>query len=469
MWYDIVYYSSLLVCISLGRNYRKISDIEMKRNYGAGLGFLVCCLLCGRYLYHAIIMVWGNIVIIKCCERRYVHQMSLGFTWLDLLYIHCNVDDAVYAIWVHQTIALRLVGLAFELNSADMTKLEQKPGPSSVKINIADVDSIHVEPYAVDIIAYAFFFVGLHKDSYYRWAVFNDHFRNSLSSIGDCRTLTEQKLKKAFLSCIAYFLLRMKYSPTVYNNEKFYEDYAVDIRYLYNIPQLLMYYLQCQIINLLCTSVAVESGFGLYPAKCQPIPGYGPSTNLNLMKSAYGNEVFSDSPDALIHYEFSFGMLKCYDNEKLIFGPKMKNTISSWDMPTRYWFFTNIYKRFSKSNAEVRSASSFLVWTIWNGPFLSQIIISTTLWVYMQLESEYSELYNTSGAMKLPWDIGFSIMRVFCLIYLTPCFILNNSATLLKYYGSIFWVYHVILVVLTVGAVVMHKTRTNKIVHTSTL
>lgn len=70
MWYDIVYYSSLLVCISLGRNYRKISDIEMKRNYGAGLGFLVCCLLCGRYLYHAIIMVWGNIVIIKCCERR---------------------------------------------------------------------------------------------------------------------------------------------------------------------------------------------------------------------------------------------------------------------------------------------------------------------------------------------------------------------------------------------------------------
>lgn len=61
--------------------------------------------------------------------------------------------------------------------------------------------------------------------------------------------------------------------------------------------------------------------------------------------------------------------------------------------------------------------------------------------------------------MKVPWDIGFSMMRMFCLIYLTPCFIVTDAAVILKYYNSIFWVYHVIILVFIVGAIVIYKNR----------
>jgi hypothetical protein len=69
---DVVYYTSLLLCVSLGSHYKKIPEAEMKRNYGAGLGILLACLICGHNIHHTILLVWGNVIIIKCCDKRYV-------------------------------------------------------------------------------------------------------------------------------------------------------------------------------------------------------------------------------------------------------------------------------------------------------------------------------------------------------------------------------------------------------------
>ncbi|KAG6456615.1 hypothetical protein O3G_MSEX009818 [Manduca sexta] len=401
---DIIFFSSLLLCISLGGYYKKIEDADLKRNYGAGLGILVACLLCGHYIYHTILM----------------------------------------------TMALRLVGLASEMYVANKGKPEGKT--SSVKISSVDND-INMEPTAVDIISYAYFFIGFHKGPYYRWKIFNDHFTTPFGVLGDCRIITEQKLKKAFICGIGYSLLRMKYSPEIYYDGDFYIEYGTDFRYLYNIPQLIMYFLHFQIVMMLCTSVATETGFGVFPAKCLPLPGYGPSAHFSLLKLA------AATPDIAMQQEYNFSMLKCYENEKLLIGPRMKDTMRSWDMPTQYWFWAYVYKNMTKANHEVRSALSFLAWTIWSGPSLQQIIISATLWVYVHLEAEYADLYDTTGALKLPWDIGFSIMRLFCLIYLTPCLIISDTDVVLRYYNSIFWVYHMVLLVLTIGAVVVYKSR----------
>lgn len=75
----MLFYSSLLICISLGSYYKKIDDLEMKRNYGAGLGLLVTCLVCGPHVYHSVLIVWGNIIIIKCCDKRLVYNFVQPF------------------------------------------------------------------------------------------------------------------------------------------------------------------------------------------------------------------------------------------------------------------------------------------------------------------------------------------------------------------------------------------------------
>ncbi|XP_045448229.1 lysophospholipid acyltransferase 7-like, partial [Melitaea cinxia] len=447
---DIIYYLSLLVCTSLGSYYKKITDMDMKRNYGTGLGLLLVCLICGHYMYHSALMVWGNIVIIKCCDRRYLHQISLAFTWMYLIYLHINVTN-IYVIWLHQTLALKLVGLSFEMNAVQI-KTDAK-GISVSKMNIGDIDNVPPEPTAADIIAYSYHYVGLHRGPYYRWKIFYDHFNVPFGILGDCRIITEQKLKKAILCGLVYLILHSKYSPELYEEDVFYNTYGADFRYLYNVPQLIMYVLHYQAVMMMCTSVFTEAGFGVYPAKCQPIPGFGPSAHFSFVTLA------TTSTDIALNEEYNFSMLKCFNNEGLLIGPKMKDTMRSWDMPTRYWFWAYVQKAFIKSNKEVRSAFSLLAWTVWSGPTLPHFIVGTTLWVYVHLEAEYSVLYDTSGALKLPWDIGFSIMRLFCLLYLTPCFVITNTEIVLRYYNSIFWVFHLVLLVLMIYSVIIYKTK----------
>lgn len=49
-------------------------------------------------------------------------------------------------------------------------------------------------------------------------------------------------------------------------------------------------------------------------------------------------------------------------------------------------------------------------------------------------------------------------MRILCLIYLTPCFVINDADQAIKYYRSIYWAYHILLIILTVVAAVLYKT-----------
>ncbi|XP_063826066.1 lysophospholipid acyltransferase 7-like isoform X2 [Ostrinia nubilalis] len=432
---EVVYYSSLFICISLASYYKKIENADMKRNYGVGLGILVACLICGQHIYHTVLMVWGNVVIIKCCDKRYVHQISMVYTWTYLLYLHFNLSCSVYVKWLHQTLALRLVGLAFEMSSLEKTGASRSM--SSIRLPMGDSDIPLVEPTAVDIIAYTYFFIGLHKGPYYRWKIFYDHFKAPFGVLGDCRIITEQKLKKALN----------------YYEDDFYNIHGSDYRFLYNMPLLVMFFLYSQMIMMLCTSVYTEAGFGVYPAKCEPVPGYGPSKRPSLLK------MVASTPDVALEQEYNFAMLKCFQNEKLLMGPKMRDTINGWDMPSRYWFRANIYNNLIHACKEVRSAGSFFAWAVWQGPSLQQMIVSSTLWVYIHLEAEYSTLYNTTGQMKMPWNIGFTIMRMFCLIYLTPCMAIADASTILRYYHSIFWIFHFILLIFIVGAVVAYKSK----------
>ncbi|VVC89224.1 unnamed protein product [Leptidea sinapis] len=59
---DIVFFSSLLICISLGCYYKKISDAGLKRNYGTGLGILLACVICGQQIFYTAIMIHAPVV-----------------------------------------------------------------------------------------------------------------------------------------------------------------------------------------------------------------------------------------------------------------------------------------------------------------------------------------------------------------------------------------------------------------------
>lgn len=71
-------------------------------------------------------------------------------------------------IWLHQTIALRLVGLAFEVHITSKSKLKgakgvEMKGSVTSRPSLQELETLTSNPTAVDIITYAYFFIGLHK------------------------------------------------------------------------------------------------------------------------------------------------------------------------------------------------------------------------------------------------------------------------------------------------------------------
>ncbi|XP_063383481.1 lysophospholipid acyltransferase 7-like [Cydia fagiglandana] len=441
-----IFYTSLLACVPLGCVYKNIQDIQKRLALGTGIGILIALIICGPKAFYTVFLVSGNIIVIKCCDKRFVHKMSLSFTWMFLLYLYFHVGCTKYAGWLFQTLSLRLVGLAFEIYLYDQTtsnKTETKSAPHKVPASLLDEKVTQLT--AADIATYAFFFIGIHKGPYYTWKTFNDHINSTVSVQGDFWVVTGQKLRKTLLLTLGYFALRSNYPISTYEDDEFYTNYGTDYRFLFCMPQLVIYYLESQIILMITTSTCSGAGFGVYPAKSVAVPGAGPT------RPVVGPEL---SPDK---EEYNFSMLKCFDNEKILMGPKMKDTIRGWDMATRYWFAQYIVKNLINNNFEVRSACSFLLWTIWTGSTIQDTIMALTLWVYIHLESDYSQLYSES--LTGPWDLGFAIMRILCLCYLTPCLIIEDWSVALRYYNSIYWVYHMVLGVLTVAAIAIDKRR----------
>lgn len=70
MLQDFIYLGTLAVSIKIGGYYKDIASIDVKKHYGTGIGILMTFLVCGHYLYHTILMVWLNTVILKCCDKR---------------------------------------------------------------------------------------------------------------------------------------------------------------------------------------------------------------------------------------------------------------------------------------------------------------------------------------------------------------------------------------------------------------
>ncbi|XP_063624112.1 lysophospholipid acyltransferase 7-like [Cydia splendana] len=441
-----IFYTSLLACVPLGCMYKKIQDEQKRLALGTGIGILIALTICGSKAFYTVFLVSGNIIVIRCCDKRFVHKMSLLFTWMFLLYLYFYVGCTKYAGWLFQTLSLRLVGLAFEIYLYDQTiinKTENKSDPHKVPASLLDEKVTQLT--AADIATYAFFFIGIHRGPYFTWKTFNDHINSTVSVHGDFWVVTGQKLRKTLLLTLGYVVLRSNYPISMYEDDEFYTNYGTDYRFLFCMPQLVIYYLESQIILMITTSTCSGAGFGVYPAKSMAVPGAGPT------RPVVGPELTPDKE------EYNFSMLKCFDNEKILMGPKLKDTIHGWDMATRYWFAQYIVKNLINNNFEVRSACSFLLWTIWTGSTIQDTIMALTLWVYIHLESDYSQLFSES--LTGPWDLGFAIMRILCLCYLTPCLIIEDWAVALRYYNSIYWVYHMVLGVLTVAAIAIDKRR----------
>lgn len=69
-WDDIVYLALLFSCIGFGHIFKNIRSKEVKKWTATIVGFLIVFIASGRHIFHPLLCMTVNAVIIKCGNKR---------------------------------------------------------------------------------------------------------------------------------------------------------------------------------------------------------------------------------------------------------------------------------------------------------------------------------------------------------------------------------------------------------------
>lgn len=103
---------------------------------------------------------------------------------------------------VQMVLTLKLVGLAFEVNSTSLAKTETEEDKLEAKRNDFKVSFL-------DIMHYSFNYVGVLTGPYYRYRTFLDYFEQPFSELSPWKEATLDKLK--YIPMFAVFYLMGSY------------------------------------------------------------------------------------------------------------------------------------------------------------------------------------------------------------------------------------------------------------------
>lgn len=65
--------------------------------------------------------------------------------------------------------------------------------------------------------------------------------------------------------------------------------------------------------------------------------------------------------DVALEQEYNFAVLRSFELDKLVFGPKMQDTLRGWDISIRYWFYSHAYKNTCKAQKQIRFEFTFIM------------------------------------------------------------------------------------------------------------
>ncbi|EFA08021.2 lysophospholipid acyltransferase 7 [Tribolium castaneum] len=444
---DVVYLCLLFFSIAFGYYYRTIKDKDLKKNVGTAVGLCITLIVSGIHILHSFVTVFVNILIILFVNKKQCHLASFAFSFLYLLFFRSTIHFGIpyppaHTNLVQMILTLKLVGLAFEVNSTHNSRKKRDTSEKNQEERDED-EANRIEPTCLDIIHYAFNYVGVLTGPYYRYRTFVDSLNFPFSEHADWKKATIDKLKYVPLYS-ALFLWGSYYWPISYAmSDEFYERSWL-YRYWYIWPNFFIFRMRIYIGIVLSECVCTMAGLGAYPTLTNPKPGQGPSEKFHEMKKLISNE------DALKKTDYDFETIHNINPYGADFCTTYREAMKHWNICIQYWLAVNVYKRFPSK--KYRTAVTMLVSSFWHGVYSGYYVCIGTAPLCLMLEDVYYKLYLKDGKgpyfKVLEWVHWFFRMHFFS--YQGIAFLLLEVNLILKYYNSIYHAGLVLWVILYV-------------------
>lgn len=443
---DIVYISLLIACIGVGHFYRQIRDKDKKKWAGTGVGLLIVLCVSGLHVWHTLLTFLVNAAIILLLPKRQSHLVSFAFSFLYLLFFRTTIYFGIayppaHTNLVQMMLTLKLVGLAFEVNSAYLLKQRKEEGKRTLEERLED-ESSYIDPGFVEIVHYTFNYIGVLTGPYYRYRTFRDFFELPFTHSVAWNEETLKKLTYVPLYC-ALFLWGTYTWPLSYAvSEEFYNDCSWLYRLWYVWPNFFIFRMRIYIGLVLSECVCTMTGLGAYPVRTAPKAGMGPSKNFEEMKE------IAASPARLANEKYDFETIHNIDPYGADFCTTFREGMKNWNICIQYWLAVYIYKRFP--DKKLRTTATMLVSAFWHGMYSGHYVCIGLVPFYLALEDVYVKLFlkdNTGLSLKI-WEWIIWFFKMFGFSYLGIAFHLLVLPDIIRYYNSIYYCGFVVGIVL---------------------
>ncbi|XP_053607344.1 lysophospholipid acyltransferase 7 [Plodia interpunctella] len=437
-WNDIIYLFLLLFSVAIGRYYRSLGTVQVKKWIGTLLGLLLILIVSGFNAFHPILSGITGILIIKLTGVRYCHVATFFFMFSYLFFFRL-ADKFGFPLPTGQTnliemiIVLRVVGVAFEINGSWLAiskKKKNEDKESSTELKEKDDEFLElISPNLVDLVHYSYNYIGLLTGPYYRYRTFDDYFKLPFSKYVDCTGFTINTLKAVPLYISLYLALSNLW-PLEYILSEEHNNRSFLYQMMY--PWALFAAFRQRIYSgmTLAESVCTSAGMGAYPVEGKNRTGHGPTVGYMKLKQMPEEQAKTT--------EYDFNTIESMEVWACETTVTLRDSMKVWNKAVQYWVAMVVYKRFPVKPLKVHAA--LFVSVIWHGFHAGYFFCIYFCPFYLMAEDIYYKLYykNAIGLKKKILGFVMWFLRSHSESYQAAAFLLLTFDRIWIYYSSVY-------------------------------
>jgi len=448
---DVIYLALLLASICFGELVRRINDARLKQRTTTVLGLAVVYLVSGIHISHALLVTIVNAAFICWLPVKWCHVLSFSFSFSYLVFFRCTnllgiPIPPAHTNAVIMILTLKMVGLAFEVSDTQQLK-DQKRRQDDVdnelelKLRFQGV----ARPDFSDVFHYAFCYIGVLTGPYYKYRTYLDMLHSKAGLKTSFLGHLGRRLRWLPVYAIL-FLLSSSWFPLSYaRSNEFFEERSFGYRVWYMIPLFFCFRMRFYTGFGLSEGACIAAGLGAYPVRAYARPGQGPT-----VLAALSDGTADDKTEAL-----DFETVHNIDEYGADFADSVRASLKTWNMTVQYWLAVNVHRRFPLR--ALRTTVTLLTSAFWHGVYSGYYLSIMTvplILVAEDLARRKLRPLNVSVFDRMGW-----LLKSHWFAYMGVAFSLLELDTTLRYWSSVYYVGHWIIVLLYVVALLAPQSK----------
>ncbi|GAV00201.1 hypothetical protein RvY_11085 [Ramazzottius varieornatus] len=441
------YFATLIASVALGWVVARLPLGLPRQWMCSAAGLLLLLFFCGAQTIHTLITIGVNAVMILTLRDCHIWSMMFTFGYLAFFrsVTYFGLEDTnEFCNAVQLILTLKTIGVAFEVHDTQLRSRGLAPFASNSAAFSCMNTYMDVSPSFMDIVHYCLCYIGLMTGPYFKFKTYDDMIHSSTLPIMPRIKMAQQRLAMLPVYLVCFLTMSSIFRQSMLWDDSFYEETSFVYRYFYMVALFVFFRMKFYIAWLMSESACIMAGLGLYPAVSKPKPGYGPTEPEKLAETVDQST------------EFSYETIYNIDEYEVEFVPTVRGAMKAWNMTVQYWLAWHVYRRVPLKS--IRTAVVMFVSAYWHGLHGGYYISLLTVPLMLAAEDWVPENAPRWGK-AVNW-----FMRMRAFEYMSMGFMCLTYARTMRYWGSIYFIGHIVATVfLVAGKIYRHTTRRRRL------